>query len=354
MSGHARISPSNLSLLIACPGSYGVKKLPNVGSAASEEGTLAHGIAASIVLTGHAPEEAPEDMIEHGRKYTGYLSAIAPLSEWRIEQFTPPGIFGPDCYGTPDAWVVTGDTLHVVDYKYGHSRVLAERNWQLLAYAALINDTEGCNRILLHIVQPRDYSETIRFWEFSVESLERYTQIIRIAIEEAREGKSASYNTGKHCMYCLGRYACSALSDVADVVLDYAGTGVPLELDPQGAGNELGLLDAALQMLTARKSGIEAQIEHLISSGTPVPGYVMARGRGRTDWTVPTEEVVALGEMLGIDLRKSSAVTPLQAIKKGVDEAVIKVYSTNFPGTEKLKRIDPNEAKQAFKPKSKE
>ena len=68
------------------------------------------------------------------------------------------------------------------------------------------------------------------------------------------------------------------------------------------------------------------QVETSIRRGERVPGWMTQPKQGREAWAVPIEEVHALGDMLQIDLRKQSAVTPKQAVKLGIDKDVIKAY----------------------------
>jgi hypothetical protein len=55
-----------------------------------------------------------------------------------------------------------------------------------------------------------------------------------------------------------------------------------------------------------------------------------------------------MGDMLGKDLRKKEAITPKQAIKLGVDETVIKAYSTQPRTGVKIVPDNGNKAKQVF------
>mgnify|MGYP000213916355 CR=1 FL=1 len=41
----------------------------------------------------------------------------------------------------------------------------------------------------------------------------------------------------------------------------------------------------------------------------------------RERWAKPLEEVLALGDMLGVDVAKKAAITPKQAVKAGILEA---------------------------------
>jgi hypothetical protein len=52
--------------------------------------------------------------------------------------------------------------------------------------------------------------------------------------------------------------------------------------------------------------------------------------------------------MMGIDISKPGAVTPKQAVKAGIPEAVVKTYSIEPQGEIKLVRDTGEQARKAF------
>ncbi|MNE53890.1 hypothetical protein D3C80_1486410 [compost metagenome] len=83
-----------------------------------------------------------------------------------------------------------------------------------------------------------------------------------------------------------------------------------------------------------------------------MPGWALQAGRSRTDWNVPVAEVVALGEMFGVELSKVAPLTPKQAADKlkraGIDDSVIGAYSATQPGAVRLVQESKTLAKKAF------
>jgi hypothetical protein len=84
-------------------------------------------------------------------------------------------------------------------------------------------------------------------------------------------------------------------------------------------------------------------------SGRDVPGWIQEPTYGRKKWIAPASDVAALGDMMGVDLRKPvDVVTPNQAVKKGVDETVITAYCETPRTGFKIAPDNGNKAKQVF------
>ena len=139
-SSHAVLSPSSAHRWLACPASVGlVATMPERAeetSAYAREGTLAHEAAEknAAFFFGQLPKDeltrwldafAPEvgaraEMLEHAHawarvlaRFEGDMGGAQVLLEQRFETGVP------GCWGTADAVLVSGDTVHVCDFKYG-------------------------------------------------------------------------------------------------------------------------------------------------------------------------------------------------------------------------------------------
>lgn len=123
-------------------------------------------------------------------------------------------------------------------------------------------------------------------------------------------------------------------------------------MTPEALGLMLRRVQAAADMLKAMKGGLEEEAEALIRSGTSVPGFQLQPGRGKTDWNKSVDEIVALGDMFGIDLRKAGTKTPLQATKilaeAGIDGSVISGYSSQVSGGLQLVQSDVSQLRRVF------
>jgi hypothetical protein len=270
-------------------------------------------------------------------------------------------------WGTPDAYIMDrrNKRLYVWDYKYGHGFVDAVENWQLLDYAVAIMDSEGLSPVVAHdtslpewngwrislvVAQPRNYSPLgpLRRWELSGETLrDVYLPRLRQSAYEAMQ-PDAPLTTGDHCRHCTARHVCVALQRAGGIAMDVSLQAQPVQMPVHAIGLELRQIDDAIKRLEARQTGLEEHALGIIRSGQHVPFYGAEHGSGRERWNVPIAEVHALGDMLGVELRKVDAITPAQARKAGIDDAVTRAYAITPKGALKLVRVADDAAKLAF------
>jgi hypothetical protein len=130
-------------------------------------------------------------------------------------------------------------------------------------------------------------------------------------------------------------------------LLEVTGVPMPVELSAEAMGVQLSIIKRALKQLEYLESGFEEQIAGKIRSGNSVPGWTLRDGKGRLGWSKSTDEIIAMGDMFGVDLRKSDTITPTQAKKLGLDEAVVAAYSER-PNTGLKLVADDNKAKKVF------
>ena len=108
------------------------------------------------------------------------------------------------------------------------------------------------------------------------------------------------------------------------------------------------MLERSLERLQARVEGMREAVATYIRQGHSVPFHRAEQGYGRQQWTMPVDQVLAMGSLMGVDLSKPGVKTPKQALKSGVDEAVIKAYSITPLGSIKLVPDNPADARRVF------
>ena len=122
-----------------------------------------------------------------------------------------------------------------------------------------------------------------------------------------------------------------------------------MDLSTHALGLELRTLKRAQALLASRITGLEAETESRLKRGEAVPFWLLDSVAGNLAWTKPVEEIIALGDMLEIELRKpQAAITPTQAKAKGLDDATLKLYAERPKGGLKLKPDDGSKARLTF------
>jgi hypothetical protein len=256
-----------------------------------------------------------------------------------------------DNWGTCDVFLYdpAGRTIFVWDFKYGHGYVDHEGNWQIVDYGQGVAEhfglAPGALALAGTVYQPRCYHRgpPLRTWTITGDEHRKLVDQLHMAAKLVSPNAAAV--TGPECKNCRGIVPCQANQRMAGYVADVAMRTVDTPLDPSAMGGEYAMLLTAQERIKARITGLEEAIK-ANPTGT---GWITEQGFGREKWSVPTEEVIALGDMLGVDVRKpQEALTPAQARKKGLDVEVSKAYTTIPKGEVKLVRQSSSAAARAF------
>lgn len=271
--------------------------------------------------------------------------------EQRLEM---PSING-HMFGTSDCFVfdAKNHALYVWDYKHGHDPVEAFENEQLISYAIgaieylkkhtpMLAESVATLRIVLRIVQPRSFHRDgpIREWDTSTRGIALIVERLAVTAEQNMSG-TAPTTSGSHCKYCQARHGCESALNSGAQLYEVASQPLPLDMSKRALAVQLAIVMAARQRLKSIEDGLMQQVESMIRRGQVVPGFMAQAKLGRESWSTPLDEVFALGDMMGIDLRKPTAVTPKQAVKLGIDSAVISAYTAKtISGIEVVQESD--------------
>lgn len=359
------LSPSHASRRMACPGSHALEALfPQDNSDHAQEGILAHKIAAETLRNNcyvSHPDETDE-MREGAELYHGFVySRLSATSKIFIEQPLDISVIHPDCRGIPDCWTLLSDIeLDIFDYKFGHSFVEVYENWQLIEYAAGILEylqIDGMRDqhmwVNMHIIQPRSFHPEgqIRTWRMKACDLRPYFNRLRES-EYAALQPNASCTPSPQCYNCAARHACVALQAAAMDSVDVSYSAIPHNMAARELSTELRTLEHAAARLKDRIAGLSAEALAMISRGERLPHHHGERGRGRERWSIPVEEVIELGELYGIELRKPAAITPKQAAALASDVLTperIRELSETPIGELKLVPVDTRKTDKMFR-----
>lgn len=372
MSTHAFLAPSAAGRWVHCA------LAPTLEAAYPElepspetlEGTAAHWVLQRLMEGATVAENAlapngtavTDEMLEAAEMAREELAAIQGL---QIEQrVSIPRVHPSLNWGTPDyyAWGILNNgrrILRVWDYKYGYGIVEVEENWQLIDYACGILEAAGIDGIAdqetvveLVVIQPRAFHAAgpVRRWRVLAADLRPYINQLANAAAKATGSDPLATPHPDACKHCRGRFVCEALQREAYRAVDMAqSTGGGCNLSAHALGLELRSLTRAQSLLAARISGLEEEAAARIKRGEGIPFWSMTSVPGRLAWTRPAEEVFALGDMLGLSLRKSpDAITPTQAKKLGFPEALLATYAARPVGAAKLTYDDGKKARLTF------
>ena len=263
----------------------------------AEEGTLAHEIAELKLnfMLGFTHEESYRDLMEaHQRHelyqhemleyvdvYVDYVYKLASknFSVALIEQRINLSRFVPESFGSNDAIVINGNSMEVIDLKYGKGlRVSAKENSQLMLYALGALDEFGLmydiQDIKLTIVQPR--LDSISSYEISAVDLYKWANdYVKPRAAMAFEGLGEK-QAGDHCRWCKIQLECDAVKKQVDAIASQEFMDHPI-----GASN----MDHIMEMYN-RIPIVETYITRLKEflfdkalDGHEIPGYKLVAGR---------------------------------------------------------------------------
>ena len=201
-----------------------------------------------------------------------------------IEQRVDFGEWVPDGFGTADCIMVGGDTIHVVDFKYGKGVVVsAEDNPQMKLYAlgalAAYGIMYDLTTVRMSIIQPRLASDPDT-WETSVGEIVNWAeQVVKPAAALAAAGEG-EYAEGEWCRFCAIRGSCRARA-AAQLALEDFGEKLPPELTDEEIGRALDQGKRLAKWL----SEIEEYALRACLDGKEIPGFKAVEGRSVRVWT---------------------------------------------------------------------
>lgn len=296
MGAHALLSASASQRWLNCtPSARLEEQLPDSTSVYAEEGTLAHNIA-ELKLRRHFTEPMgprtfsnrmkklkehhlyQEEMQKHTDAYLDYIKQLAmryPSSPFiAVEKRLDYSHIAPEGFGTGDCVLIYGDTLHIIDFKYGQGiPVAAKDNTQMLLYAlGALRQYETFYPIAeveMAIFQPR--RDNLSEWRLPVEELRAGGEEIKPLAQLAFDG-AGEKTPGPWCRFCRANPRCRAQ---CESMLVLEAVGPPDLLTDQEIGQVLG----RLKQLRDWSSDVEECALKAILSGGQIPGWKAVAGR---------------------------------------------------------------------------
>lgn len=308
---HALLGPSNAYQWAACPPSARLSEgLPDTGSEAAKEGTLAHELAElklrnyfhsvdfgkrKLAAAVKKLKENPlwdDEMMGYTDDYMDYVKAAAlsfPAEPTvAIEKKVDISEYVPECFGTADCLLIGGGVIHVIDFKYGKSpsgRVEAENNLQMQLYAlgawTASRMLYRVDRVRMSIVQPR-LPDGITEWEIPLEKLLETGEWIRERAQLAWKGEGEYHPDEKTCRFCRAKSRCRAR---AEKNIEMAFAPAKGKLPPLISNEEMGKYLLQGQDVAKWLSDLQDCALRECLAGRDVPGWKAVEGRSTRKWT---------------------------------------------------------------------
>jgi hypothetical protein len=310
---HALLGPSSAARWIACPPSVKLcEQFEDVESEYAKEGSLAHEIAELKVrklidpgLTSRKFTAAMKKLREkelYQEEMQGYTDEYVEFIQEQMYSYsTTPHIaveqrvdfseYVPDGFGTADCILISNDTLHVIDFKYGKGvPVSVENNKQLLLYALgaylAYEMIFPIAHIKMSIVQPR--LANIDTWECSLDYLLEFAKIAQEKATMALKGEG-DFNCGEHCKFCKAKAICKERANVNLELAKYEFKAVDqLTLEEIGE-----ILEKAKDLAKWAEDLKEYALSESLK-GNEVPGWKAVNGRGSRSFKNTDEAIKVL------------------------------------------------------------
>lgn len=231
MGKHAVLSASGSHRWLNCSPSARLElEFENTGSEAAKEGTAAHALCEHKLkkaLKKRSRRPTSEyDSDEMEECTDGYVQFVMEQYEAAkqtcqdpiilIEQHLDFSCYVPDGFGTGDCIIVSDDTLHIIDFKYGLGVLVdAVENPQMMLYALgaleLYDALYDVREVSMSIFQPR--RENVSTWTIPTAQLKEWAENeLKPKATLAYNGEGA-YVPGEWCTFCRASARCRARAE---------------------------------------------------------------------------------------------------------------------------------------------
>jgi hypothetical protein len=301
---HALLSASSAHRWLKCPPSaVAAEAYPEQDTDYTKEGTLAHEVAEKMVSTVTSYSELLEiegvtyEMIECAKAYAEYIQERikSPDAVVLLEQKVDFSPWVPEGFGTCDCIIIQGDTLTIIDYKFGKGvAVSALGNDQLKLYAlGALNDygfAYDVKRAEMHIFQPR--IDNTSDCQLLVEDLMEWAEkTVKPTAEKAAKGEG-DFCTGDHCTFCPHAGRCRELDKVCTSFVEVHGVRAAVPVLTPWEIAEVLKMEGLISLWLRR---VKAQALTDLMDGKQVPGFKVVEGKlGNRKWTDELKAAEAL------------------------------------------------------------
>ena len=291
---HALLSASSSHRWLNCPPSaVAAEAYKNEGTDYTREGTLAHEVAEvmarkNVLKDSDLPSNVGYDkeMIECAQGYADYIQEQIREEDAQVmlETRVDFSAWVPHGFGTADCIILQGDTMDVIDYKYGKGvAVSADGNPQMMLYGlGALNDygfAWDVEKVRLHIYQPR--MNNVSVFELTVDVLTHWAEtVVKPTAELAAKGKG-NYNAGTWCRFCPHAGRCRELTRLCTEQVNAHGLKAKVPVLAPFEVAEVLELEPVISLWLKR---VKDQALSSMLHGEEVPGFKVVAGRGSRQW----------------------------------------------------------------------
>jgi len=336
---HALLSPSAAYRWMACPASIQEcqevpYKMPRDTSAA-ELGSKVHAAVEKKFAGKDAEdveviESAADDFVKYVKGFD-FDTVYSEKTLYIKEQ--------PDCWGTADVVGVKGDTLYIIDLKYGMYPVEASWNPQLMIYACAALDTleglEHVKAVTMIIYQPR--LRNIDVYTVTRDELLRWREVILLPSAREALGDEALYTVGGHCRYCPAKHTCGRRNETMFT------TAVDDGFNYHHALNEIQKLEIVDNIMKRHD-----ELSKFLKEVKEYAHYAMTQGHefesvklvdgNKTRFITDVDGLIEKLKELGIDEADYKDMKSVASLEKIVGKDVLQFYVGERAGAPVVKR----------------
>jgi hypothetical protein len=328
-SKHAVLSASSSYRWLNCtPSARLEREFEDRETEAAAEGSAAHALCEhklrrALKMQSKKPVSpyGCDEMDSHTDGYVQFvLESLADAKQHcadpilMIEQRLDFTCYVPDGFGTGDCVIVSDDTLHIIDFKYGQGVVVeAEENPQMMLYALgaleLYDSLYDIDQVSMTIYQPR--RENISTWTIHVSELKDWAEKTlrpRAALAYAGEG---DYFPGPWCTFCRAAVKCRARAAEKLELARYEFAMPPLLTD-----TEIEDILAKLDDLTRWANEVTAYAQDAaLNHGKQWQGFKVVEGRSNRKYT-NDEAVIEAAKTAGYHDIYKKTLLPITEMEK--------------------------------------
>ena len=375
---HAKLSASSAHRWLNCPGSVEFSSFyPSRDTFYTKEGSLAHALAEVLLKKAIGIDATTTKDVnkvvrrvkqfyevgtnaEGAEKFTKEMRTfIKDYVDWVLEEFNagrkqdPNTLilletkfdlepYIPEGFGTADVTLLYGDTLHIIDLKYGRGVLVdAYDNPQLMIYAlGVLHDVADMmdrpvKTVKMSINQPR--RDHVSTYEVYADDLEAWAEdVLKPKARRAFYEHDLEHVPGDWCTFCPAKDDCVArmehFQELAEIREKY------FDINAMSSEDISRILELG-PSVTAFIESVKKKALNDAMEGNPPKGWKLVAGRARRRFDIPENEVAALALKAGVpreDLYETKLVSLTQLeklMKKPVFASVYDGKITKASGT---------------------